>query len=1653
MPQVPDSMPSGAFDQVVRPLIMDSDSHETAINGEEGRVRVIANMQPGPPAERGLGRLVTMRSSLPLPIPAELLPAGDNNVVGLAEDRSLFRLYAFLQNSNNDHTVFRFLEREQRWQKVYQSRFLDFVAPNFICQTRFAIPAGKYPTWSDDFNPPRSIDAERGVIDGKRREWQVLMGRVGENIYGAGYAINLSVGGIGLGDIYTSIGDAALGQTVDVAEDVADALNALALFTASFSAVAIANTIIVTENVSEGAPAFQIVATAAFGAITKPWPRIVAYNFYDAASDEQAIDAVRWPLGWPPEVTLITDRNRPYNLIAPGFYQARRRYRHIDGTYSAWGPWSVGLYFAGGCGAAASNLDNGMRISLEDPLFGVTTLRQKLQLVDAIEVAIREGNSSPMVRVQTIPRADIGAEYQYLDYYGDSITTSVSLREDLQPYDYLPLRAGTISTVGLKEQARILFADILERFNDPTPDMRFVGTTFHPAAAVSDNGKVIGKIIIHNTAAAAPFSNRGQPIFSDPDSILNFPIFGGDADDLFPPIGILESQLIPLGGFAVYCAGTPNYGVSVQDITTGAPGYLIVSDPVHNVLDLAAESANIIADMAGDGLVQNFEIIAPPGTYIIRIASHFVSFGDVLDKGSIYDLLQPDQAWQGTSTYVSGAHAGAPNAALKNNGVFELVVTVLPSATTDAGTFWVADHIDRNPFIPVVKPTAGYVVDVSDSIVNKFAPRAEKQLVTIDSGGGILGSALTDHNGYAHFGINYGLLYGALLAVHSVKGTEAAPQLVKPYAQSMIGGGLKYLMETGLVPPLVDSNIIPITNLGEEFVVLLTDTRMVNCRTHIEGFILDDDDLPVAGVLTQLTGTGRKSISDGTGFFRLLAYGQGEGTASEDERRGDLVFGTAAGCIITFDDGPVEPIIIEDFGDVYNFGSPYDAGVYRMSMAREDAQAYLQNGGKYRVAVLYADRASRTGKLLTQNTLELAIPFTTQPVRDFFPTLVLDSLGGVITPETQANGFITTSLRLRHKPPIWATHMYVCMTQNALQINHLTIPVNDVLYVRMFTESTDPLGVPTEPLVTTYETGLAAEVYLDLLGAMRNHRSINTASTIGWDFEPGDRLRLIRRNTGELYPDTKDVPIRGIRGEKNYFVIENQASLERINPGAMVQIYRPKKSAVDDLDVFWEIGKAVKILNPYTVFAEHEEVTIDLAGLGDTHRRRRVISVTPTEASTIVGGVSYIVEDPKHSDSATTINWGRGRPRALDPDFKQLRRVSAMRLSDPLVTGTQINGLATVAEDTLFETGTEDGPITIAHNMLDVLFVAQHHKCHTRLVGKARVQQSGAGELIVDSSTLLDNPYFLDDQVGCQNPESAAIVGDSAYFYDDQNGCAINYAQHSGLIVLSGWRDKYESTGWIDALMDERRAAHKPLYSQYAFLVRVWGAFDRVNREYILLFAPITASQNQLGNTLGNHAVTGDDDPQLFSVVINPTAPVNLPLLCLAYSRKAKGWRKYTYAAKLIAQVGDIVVGANGDAIELLYQGTDYLRAFGQDLEAEVRIVFNVGPDQEKTLQALRVASNRPWSAAEAGDITTSPHSQRPTGQSSMVPDQAWLPEDRHYVAPVYGNVFDPRFSSTREALLNGEKIMGRAFEIRLVQTSHDQSYLEWVSARVLPIP
>ena len=163
----------------------------------------------------------------------------------------------------------------------------------------------------------------------------------------------------------------------------------------------------------------------------------------------------------------------------------------------------------------------------------------RLSIIEKVEIAVRDGNDSIFKSIKTIERCELGMYLQRYLWTNDQEYSAVpsddgsqgnSDTQVLKLFDEVPLVCGAIATVsGTDGDQRLFVGDTLEGFDCPD----CVNVDFTIEESVLD-----GTIDIIGTVRIL-----------DAD--------GGSVDTID-----YHEPWYPLGGFVVYLAGTPYYGIS-----------------------------------------------------------------------------------------------------------------------------------------------------------------------------------------------------------------------------------------------------------------------------------------------------------------------------------------------------------------------------------------------------------------------------------------------------------------------------------------------------------------------------------------------------------------------------------------------------------------------------------------------------------------------------------------------------------------------------------------------------------------------------------------------------------------------------------------------------------------------------------------------------------------------------------------------------------------------------------------------------------------------------------------------------------------------------------------------------------------------------------
>ena len=277
------------------------------------------------------------------------------------------------------------------------------------------------------------------------------------------------------------------------------------------------------------------------------------------------------------------------------------------------------------------------------------------------------------------------------DFYNDIVSNAVADTEVAKQYDDIPLTAEE----NLLVKNKAILANVVKGYDAPDciiakPQIDF-GDVPNPKLY-----KITGVIRIVNEGLQA---NR-SPILYD-SAVSEYPFFGGVFGS---PIELHNEraatdgrQFLPDGGFTVYLANTPYFAISKQVKIDSLPQR---GDTAIDVSEVSAKTSLKNFYTNNGDIYSTFEILAPAGEYIVRIASHWCSFGDLLGKGFMYDLSS-GLSYQKTSTFTySSTDIGGVNTTMQ----YELKA-IVTNADTDVGTFYIIDGTQYNAM------TAGYVFD------------------------------------------------------------------------------------------------------------------------------------------------------------------------------------------------------------------------------------------------------------------------------------------------------------------------------------------------------------------------------------------------------------------------------------------------------------------------------------------------------------------------------------------------------------------------------------------------------------------------------------------------------------------------------------------------------------------------------------------------------------------------------------------------------------------------------------------------------------------------------------------------------------------------------------------------------------------------------
>lgn len=1598
---------------------------------EPGDYRYARNLHVGSSDDDNEGAGENLKGNLKVPFTSGTLPSGTNTTIGSYEDKQNKTIIYFVHNDQGSHGIYQYFPEIGdlgELQVLLIDSVLNFNKDSLITHTDLVDKKLLY--WAEGSNPQRKVNIEKLNDYGKKSKFNIYFDTSQSSAFGGMFPINVfDPDGnpvIALDSFQLFIPNQSTKKEF-VDEFVARG-NAGG---GSFFTLTACEEFIEVESVGTGNEngVFQVEigddnSGTNIKAITVPqnyYPKTAPAGSTKIGSfKEEFIDAIKYPPHCEPQVEYMEDTDVETNFVRNSVFQFRTRYYYDDNEKSALGPISIVPDDKIPCGNdPLASTNNFIELDYED-IDGRLTDPSSLTILKKIELFVRITNEGKFKSITVIEQQDFGIISNIFKFFNDGNYTVIANALSNKLFDAIPDRSETQAFI----KNRIDYANNTEGYECPCPELEFEVDIDDTEPTAQKVGAVTGKIRIGNRTVNNADFRFNQPIWRRDDTHEDYAVFGGfGKSDHIKNIDSEYGQQLPEGGFTVYLAGTPHFAISNQNIGTNGvqldekfgSGRTQGGNGVYDA-DKFSYRRDIVDTIEDHECFSTFTIPnVKPGKYIVRVASHWCSFGDKLSKGSLYDL-DNGLAWQRTSTYVRGVNG--------QDLVREIEIEVTAGATVNVGEFLLEDLSDPR-LLTSSTAWSGYLMDAEASgDLGELAAGVSMELqslvfaiqgfLTFDPNiiPDQLEPIVTDHNGFWFASLaeinlfNFNEPYR--VAAMSISGDPSDPspgytktnagvvtnrEVIRQWADTMYEGNIAQLID-GVNLPSTDR--LHKTSDHRSYILFNTNRDVTdNCRTLIEGKVIQKgcSACGVAGISVLVAKTNRFEFTKEEGEFSILVYGNA--ALNQNNRPENVIISYDGLCVVDIEDNlrAINPQFDDNANGTTTFNNtiPLESGEYNMSIISDEIISSFKRGGKYDAGIIYLERGNRGTTVCRKSDTDFYIPFYTE------------DLGGS---EPIKLGRPIVQWQINHQPPEFATHYQWVRTKNLLYNRFIQFAIDEAEY-----------HVDADS-ITTFAAGNAREIYIEL--SFTKYRSENSGADVGFTPEVGDRMRFILDENGEAFDGFFDLEIRELRGAS--YIIALNESLPELKPGMLVELYTPKLK--DEQKVFYEFGECFQIDNPHTPQRAHS-VTSGAFTSGD-------IWVRPRNIPFDVSRKQFTVEDQSLSDFFESKDESIGRINIEDPDSGRIERPTNLRFSNKFVPGTKINGLNSFeglnSSDEVPRDGQAIRKLAVVGNIL--LAVAERNT-YSIYVEEALFTDKAGQQVVAISDQVIGSVRTLIGEYGTLNPESFVEEKHRAFFWDRYRGVVVQYAQ-DGLTAVSGNRmkDHFSDLGKVQRYIPDLVA---------------WGTYDREFHEYILTTSGATIIEEGNTNTVKLPAeIVNDaaDNPRRTSIVSQGigggmtrlTATINQETV--AYSADldqpaSNRWTTfYSYLPEAIGKSGLLLVTFKDGEVWLHNVNDKRNTFYGVFSPSQIQIVGNSEQSRNKVWQSVSLESNLVWATPTDG-INNGGSQISELSESDFIKREA---EGDFHAAFLR----DKNTPNVANPLIEGDNIRGKVVEILLENKSEE---------------
>ena len=1138
-------------------------------------------------------------------------------------------------------------------------------------------------------------------------------------------------------------------------------------------------------------------------------------NGYPAISEYYFRRARNMP-AHEPVVEYDTDADRVQNNVSLRVWQFRVKYVYHDYSRSEWGAIScIPLQLETCVDGLSTDSSNVLNIDYTDEILENCN---KASLVREVHIAARLRNTGEWFYIaQLSPYEFVGAGQQLFNFYNDNKLGAVDENELTESYTAVPIKSRSLELIN----DRLFDAGTIEGYDRPCVDAS-IDVDYEQNSGNENlftiKGVVFIRNVLYNSSSGTSYQSH-QPIWQQGNTVY----FGGWGSNEVVNGGSYQ-QILPLAGFTMYLAGTDLYGVSkqitwnavdteangaytykgggatAQNIRFGISG--LYGAPTSNpggvqnpwqqegVSGLGEDGS--LGWAISNGCFSTFEIRnVPAGTYSLRVASHLTTQDDLEDL---------DRKYQRTSTNVMeiNGHAGTESVVVVGNGTAQDGIVYV-------GRTSIADLTDPN-LLAASSALTGYVVDQDV----QPAPTTYEGLVNdtrisrcqVNFGGGVpslnpIAASLaanppgtfsppgfpvaipaqspmigwnraltyTDHNGYFFFANNPGVSLGNIIVGSN---TRTGPQ------------------------PLNSANVaftVVTPGNGQRIAVRNENNTITNeGRTFADGEIELLSGEGVSGISASLF-HGMTTSSDGNGEYRLVVYPdtfrQIELGVPAQGRDGLVLYSR-----LHIDCALKDPIQQQFFSiqigpAAFKEDTPYLLQDRQVELELiKIAKEAFPRGSTFGFGLVYYDDADRHCGVVTDEELKKRILFYTE--RDESNNL-------------QPPGPPTLTWTINHEPPEWATKYQWVRTVDLTKTNSLQWVVNSVKHVLNYDGTYSDQGA-----------NLGDKVWISYVNIGYYFRQ-NPGATVGYDLEPGDRIRFIADVGGNLAPVYREYEILEVL--QDAFTIKRDASFNLYGAkGATFEIYKARKGT--EVDVYYEFGECYPIksavingvqkkyhagpLQDQTYGLAPDFIDTPARGTfkgGSTYYRMRrmafgvqyTIQNGELEYTADAGsGKPYFISSPRISDFYDSEDQSVGRIGIDDPAFGRVERPTIIRFSDPYISDTKVNGFSSYRGNNYKQLHTDYGwcnkLVAIDSTLLKAVF--ENGYVVSMYLQRGKLQDAQGSELITISDAVLNQTNEHQRHFGTINPESVVLNDEGDVFGYDDKGIAWR-SSGNGMVEIS----------------------------------------------------------------------------------------------------------------------------------------------------------------------------------------------------------------------------------------------------------------------------